>query len=176
MLNRKIGVTFQGYAKFEFTLRENIAFGDLTRLKDDPFLHDAAQEGGADTIIKRMGNGLDTYMGRWYTRKSVELSGGEWQRIAVSRAHLSNKDILVMDEPAAALDPIAEMEQFNNIRETVEDRTAILISHRIGARLADKVAILDEGHLVEFGAHDELMAFNGKYLQVRLNGIKEGVS
>lgn len=179
-LTNNIGVTFQDYAKFEFTLRENIAFGDLTYLKDDVSLHDAAQKGGAEKIVKKAWKGLDTYMGRWYESKSIELSGGEWQRIAVSRAHLSNRKILVMDEPAAALDPIAEMEQFNKIRETAKERTAILISHRIGfARLADKVAVLDKGYLVEYGSHDELMALKGKYYEMFISQsewyIKEGV-
>lgn len=179
-LINNIGVTFQDFAKFEFTLRENIAFGDIARLNDDASLHDAAQKGGADKLVKKAWKGLDTYMGRWYDRKSVELSGGEWQRIAVSRAHLSNRKILIMDEPAAALDPIAEMEQFSKIRETAKERTAILISHRIGfARLADKVAVLDKGCLVEFGSHDELMAIKGKYYEMFISQAawytKEGV-
>lgn len=92
------------------------------------------------------------------------LSGGEKQRVAVSRAHMSDKEILIFDEPAAALDPIAEMKQFYAIREKIEGRTAVLISHRVGfARLADRILVLDAGHLVENGSHDSLMQKNGIY-------------
>ncbi|WP_079908915.1 ABC transporter ATP-binding protein [Paenibacillus sp. 32352] len=163
-LAARMGVTFQDFAKFEFTLRENIAFGDLSKLHDDAALHDAAEKGGATKILKRQSSGLDTHLGRWYHKNAIQLSGGEWQRIAVSRAHISSRDILIMDEPAAMLDPIAEMEQFYHIRNSIQNRTGVLISHRIGfARLADKVAVMDGGRLVEFGTHDELMAKQGMY-------------
>lgn len=163
-LVNKMGVTFQDYAKFEFTLRENIAFGDISKLSDDEALLAACKKGGVDKILNRMDGDLDAYIGRWYKSKGTNFSGGEWQRIATSRAYLSNREILIMDEPASALDPIAEMEQFNNIRSTLKDRTAILISHRIGfARLADKIAVLKDAELVEFGEHDELMSLKGTY-------------
>lgn len=163
----RMGVTFQDYAKFEFTLRENIAFGDLSKLHDDAALYEAADKGGATKLLKRQDNGLDTHLGRWYHKSAIQLSGGEWQRIAVSRAHISDRDILIMDEPAAMLDPIAEMEQFHHIKDSIHNRTGILISHRIGfARLADKVAVLDGGQLVEFGTHEELMARQGMYYQL----------
>ena len=128
---------------------------------------EAAQKGGADKLVRRFDDGLDHYMGRWYQQKSSMFSGGEWQRLAVSRAHLSNREILVLDEPAAALDPIAEMEQFNHIKDTIMDRTSVLISHRIGfARLADLIVVLDNGRMVEQGSHEELMDKGGVYYRM----------
>lgn len=164
---KNIGVTFQDFVKFELMIRENIAFGDITKVDEDDVLKDAAQKGGADKLVARFDDGLDHYMGRWYKQKSSLFSGGEWQRLAVSRAHLSDREVLIMDEPAAALDPIAELQQFQNIRNTIKDRTSVLISHRIGfARLADLIVVLDEGQMVELGQHEELMEKKGVYYQM----------
>lgn len=166
-LVKKIGVTFQDFVKFELMIRENIAFGDVTKVDDNAALMRAAKLGGADKLAARFDDGLDHYMGRWYQQKSSMFSGGEWQRLAVSRAHLSDREILIMDEPAAALDPIAEMQQFQNIKNTIHDRTSVLISHRIGfARLADLIVVLDHGKLLEIGQHEELMEKCGLYYQM----------
>ncbi len=164
---KNIGVTFQDFVKFELMIRENIAFGDITKVDEDEVLMDAAKKGGADKLVERFDDGLDHYMGRWYKQKSSLFSGGEWQRLAVSRAHLSDRGILIMDEPAAALDPIAELQQFQNIRNTIKDRTSVLISHRIGfARLADLIVVLEEGKLAEIGQHEELMEKKGIYYRM----------
>jgi ATP-binding cassette, subfamily B, bacterial len=166
-LVQRIGVTFQDYAKFELTLRENIAFGDLSKLHEDAVLKEAAGRGGASKLLERQEKGLDTHLGRWYHKNAIQLSGGEWQRIAASRAHVSERNIIIMDEPAAMLDPIAEMEQFHHIKGSIQNRTGILVSHRIGfARLADKVAVLDQGKLIEYGTHAELMANRGTYYKL----------
>lgn len=162
-----MGVSFQDFARFELRIRENIAFGDISKIDDDAALMNAAQKSGALQIIKRVRDGIDTWLGRWYKSSSSNLSGGEWQRLVVSRAHISNRNIMILDEPASMLDPIAELEQFNNLRDTANRRTSILISHRIGfARMADKIAVMNEGNLMEFGTHDELMAKRGLYYEM----------
>lgn len=123
--------------------------------------------GGADNVIKKLPKGLDNYLGRWYEQEGGEMSGGEWQRVAVSRAYISDRKILIMDEPAAALDPIAEMEQFSRIRNKLDKRTSVLISHRIGfARLADKIVVLNKGKIAEYGTHKELTDRNGLYSEM----------
>ena len=170
MFLNRVGVVFQDFVRFELMARENIAFGDISRVHDDDALWKAVEAGGAKHVVEKLPKGMDTYLGRWYECEGGEMSGGEWQRIAVSRAHISNRDILIMDEPAAALDPIAEMEQFSRIKNSLNDRTSILISHRIGfARLADKIVVLQDGQMVEYGSHEELMANKNAYYEMFTN-------
>lgn len=163
-INHFIGMFFQNFYLFHLTLRENVGFGDLKHLKDDDLIHAALEKGGARSLLDRCPEGLEQWLKKDVRKSGIILSGGEQQKIAVSRTHMSDKDILIFDEPAAALDPIAEMEQFRNIREKTEGRTAILISHRVGfARMADRIFVLDNGNLAEIGTHDTLMEKNGIY-------------
>lgn len=165
-----IGVVFQDFVHFGLMARENVAFGDISKVNDDEAIMDAVNKGGADSVINKLPKGIDTYLGRWYSKDGGNMSGGEWQRIAVSRAHISNREILIMDEPAAALDPIAEMEQFKQIKNSLKERTSVLVSHRIGfARLADKIVVLNDGRMIEYGTHEELMKLKGNYYEMFSN-------
>lgn len=164
LLTEQIGVMFQDFVKFEFMVRENVGFGNTAKIFDDEEIQSALKKGMAEHIVSRLPKGMDTYMGRWYEKNGIRMSGGEWQRIAASRAYVSDKEILIMDEPAAMLDPIAEMQQFQQIKNSLKGRTSVLISHRIGfARLADKIIVLDKGNMVEYGSHAELMEKKGVY-------------
>ncbi len=163
-IRRKIGVFFQNYYIFHSPLRENVGVGAVEDINDEPKILNAIKRGGADKVVSNLPGGLDTLLGKFQDKSGTELSGGEKQRVASSRTHMSDRDILIFDEPASMLDPIAEMEQFNNIKYMLNGRTAILISHRVGfARIADKIIMLDKGEVAETGTHNELMARNGLY-------------
>lgn len=163
-INQKIGMFFQNFYLFHMSMRENVGFGNLQYLKDDQAILSAMEKGGALSILEKAPKGLEQILKRTVIKTGMNLSGGEQQKVAVSRTHMTDKDILIFDEPAAALDPIAEMEQFRNIREKANGKTAVLISHRVGfARLADRIFVLDKGELTEVGTHEELLKKNGVY-------------
>jgi ATP-binding cassette, subfamily B, bacterial len=163
-LRQHVGVFFQDYFLFHTTLKENIGFGDIRHMNDERLISQALEKGGAGKLLKKMATGIHTLLGKDVDKEGTELSGGEKQRIAVSRSHMNNHEILIFDEPASMMDPIAEMEQFRNIQEKLKGNTALLISHRVGfARLTDRILVLDSGKIVEDGTHQELIAKNGLY-------------
>ncbi|WP_437621158.1 ABC transporter ATP-binding protein [Sorangium sp. So ce1151] len=166
-LRRRIGVVFQDFNQYQLTLRENVGLGSLEHLADGPRIGRAVSEGGADEVVTAVPGGLDAQLGRWF-KDGVELSGGQWQKIALARAFMREQaDILVLDEPTAALDAEAEHAVFQRFRSLSKGRTTIVISHRFPTvRMADRILVLDGGRIVEEGTHDELVARGERYARM----------
>lgn len=141
-----------------------MGLGNVADMENEALIVDAIRKGGASKLIGKLKYGLLTLLGKQVSKEGAILSGGEGQRVAVSRTHMSDKDILIFDEPASMLDPIAEMEQFFSIKKKLSGRTAVLVSHRIGfARLADRIIVIQNGALVEDGTHEQLIQKDGVY-------------
>lgn len=166
-LSMYFGVGFQEYAKYELTVKENIGFGKIDELENNELINDAIKKTNLQNIINSLPNGLDTYLGKKYDKEGQDLSGGQWQRVILARAYMGNPEILVLDEPTAAIDPIEEERMLNEFKENLEGKTAILISHRIAfARLASKIIIMNEGKIIESGTHNELLNKKGYYYEL----------
>jgi ATP-binding cassette subfamily B protein len=163
-LRKRVGVIFQDFAQYYFVLRENVGVGSIEHLDDEPRIDRAIERGGARELVGALTAGLDTQLGRWF-QGGVELSGGQWQKVALARAFMRQEaDILVLDEPTAALDAEAEHAVFTRFRELSEGRTTIVISHRFPTvRIADRIIVLNKGEIVETGSHAELVAKGGRY-------------
>ncbi len=167
-LRARVGVIFQDYNKYPFTLGENVAVGSVEHMDEEPRVWRALESGGADDIAKAQKAGLETPLGRWFKSEGVELSGGQWQRVALSRSFMREEaDILVLDEPTSALDAEAEQAVFERFQELARGRTTILISHRFPTvRTADRIVVLAGGGVVEEGTHAELLSKDGRYARL----------
>jgi len=163
-LRQKIGVIFQDFARYQLIVGENIGIGDVEEIEQDELISDAAKKGMADAFIKDLPSQYDTQLGTWF-KDGKELSGGQWQKIALSRAFMRSKaDVLILDEPTAAIDARAEAEIFAHFRDLTSKRMSIIISHRFSTvRMADHIIVLEHGQIIEEGSHDSLLADDGQY-------------
>ncbi|MCO5220357.1 MAG: ABC transporter ATP-binding protein/permease [Thermomicrobiales bacterium] len=162
-LRRQFGMMFQDYAMYQLPVSENIGVGNVEQLLDRGAIESAATRGGASGLIDSLPDRYDTILGKWF-EDGHQLSGGEWQRIALSRAFMRDAQILILDEPTSALDAEAEHDLFARIKQLAEGRMAIFISHRFSTtRRADRILVLENARLIEHGTHAELMALNGRY-------------
>lgn len=164
VLRARISVIFQDFNQYQLSAHDNVAYGDPPRAADDARVERAVELGGASEVIAGLPEGLNTQLGRWFD-KGVDLSGGQWQRVALSRAFMrQDADVLVLDEPTAALDAEAEAEVFERVRTLAQGRTLILISHRFPTvRQADRIVVLEKSGVLESGSHAELLARGGLY-------------
>lgn len=163
-LGKKVGIIFQDFNKYELTCRENIGLGNIESINDDIKLEKAINKSNASEMVNKLPKGIDTQLGSWFSG-GVQLSGGQWQRIALSRAFLRDADCYILDEPSSSLDPISEHEIFERTSELTKDKISIFISHRLYnlRKVSSKILVLKEGKLIEQGTHEELMELKEHY-------------
>ena len=155
---------FQDYVKYSFSLRENVALSDLSRVEDSTAVKKACDDSNASDFINGWNNGIDENLTRRFDKQGKELSGGEWQRVSLARAFFRNAPVILLDEPSAALDPVAEHQIFEDFSKLSYRKSALLISHRLSSIvLADNILVLEDGHIIEQGSHKDLIKQNGRY-------------
>ncbi|MFA5682926.1 MAG: ABC transporter ATP-binding protein [Lysobacteraceae bacterium] len=165
-LRANVGVIFQDFVRYHMSAADNIAVGQIDAIDQRPRIEEAARRGMADEVIGRLPAGYDQVIGRRF-KDGIDLSGGEWQKIAIARAYMRKAQVLILDEPTAALDARSEFEVFQRFKELSEQRTAVLISHRFSSvRMADRILVLEQGRVEASGSHEELLAAGGRYAEL----------
>jgi ATP-binding cassette subfamily B protein len=165
-LRLNLGIIFQDYIRYQMTLSHNIAVGNVTELDNAPLIQKAAAQSLADALAAKLPNHYEQWLGKRFNN-GVELSGGEWQKVALARAYMKDAQVLILDEPTAALDARAEYEVFQRFAELTAGKSAILISHRFStARMADRILVLEQGQQLEMGTHEQLLEHNGRYAEL----------
>lgn len=165
-LRQNIGIIFQDYIRFQLTAGENIAVGNILHKDEKDDVLESAEKSLANTVIEQLPERYEQMLGRRF-KNGVELSGGQWQKIALGRAYMRDAQLLILDEPTSALDARAEHEVFQRFAELITGKSAVLISHRFSTvRMADRILVMENGQMVEIGSHEELLAKNGKYAEL----------
>ena len=165
-LYREIGVIFQDFMRYEMTARENIAVGRIENIDNLQLLQQSAEKSLADDVVGKLASGYDQMLGRRFDG-GVDLSGGEWQKIALARAYLRDAQVLILDEPTSALDARSEYEVFQRFAELTAGKMALFISHRFSTvRMADRIVVLEKGRIAEDGNHDALTRLGGRYAEM----------
>jgi ATP-binding cassette, subfamily B, bacterial len=163
---RQLGVIFQDFVRYDLTVQENIGFGQTEHLDDPACLRQAAQLGGALGLIEKLPQGFSSVLGKRF-EGGVDLSGGEWQKIALSRAFMRHANLLILDEPTAALDVYAESDVYSRFAELTRGKTTVFVTHRLSSvKMAQKILVLKGGHLIETGSHAELLAKDSEYARM----------
>jgi ATP-binding cassette subfamily B protein len=160
------GVIFQDFVKYEFTIKENIGIGNIKEIENQPKIEAAAEQSLASEVVSELANGYDQQLGKRFAR-GKDLSGGQWQKVALARAYMKDAKVMILDEPTSALDARAEYEAFQRFIGLTEGRTSVIISHRFSTvRMADRIMVLKAGKILEIGTHEELMKIPQLYAEL----------
>ena len=164
--HKLVGALFQDFIKYQFTFKENVYIGNLSKIDNEKLLREAIAKSGASAYVGKLPEGINQVVGKMF-EKGIDLSGGQWQKLALARAFFRDAPLLILDEPTSAIDAKAEYEIFQNVQKLQKDKTVIIISHRFSTvRNADRILVLQGGKIIEEGNHKKLLAKDGLYAEL----------